>query len=672
MKSRLRKPGEYGMRKLDCVRNPVFIIVISLIAGILISYYFLNPASLLWCLPFLLSLIALAPSLFKATILNDKLMLAQRISFMAFFFLGVGMLATSIATPEEVKIEGKTECMIEGRVEEIASRTTGDRILLSIDRFSDNEGNVHYNPGKAYISTGPTSLCEGDIIRLKADLIPAGSNSNYQKTSGQWLRNNHIFYSAYVDENEIMTAGHSITSGSLSRSVRDDIEIFVEKTPLNQETKNFIISLLLGDKQAMSRETRNDFSNAGVAHILAVSGMHIGIISSVILLLLFPVSLFWNHKAKYLISLPLIWSYVWLTGMAPSTVRAATMISFFFIAILLERKHNTISALGWAALLILVFDPFSLFDVGFQLSFVCVFFILLLNKEINFVDRQRHPRLYNLTSVVLLTIVASLATWSIISLYFGKVVTLFLPANLIVVPLLPLFVTAVLAYLILSLLGLEAGFLADIIDGAYEYGVNTIRHISTLGSVENLQVGLPAVFLWLGGLLIIGLLLKYKEKKKLYWIGGTAILCLSVLSIPVFQPPREPDGFIIQKSFPYITMASYAGNEESVITMPKGKISTLEHSGKKILILDGSAEHLNITEELAYFLSETDLVVVGSGFKGNGEKLLSYLNREATCLMHSTLTQKKEEKLTKGFFKDRKIYSMRSEGPYHSFIGEEK
>lgn len=653
--------------RFDFVKNPVFIILTSLVVGIVFSYYFLSSGSIFWILVLVLCLLVFGMTFFHRNRPLSRLLQVERITFMALFFIAVGMLSYQIQTPQKVRIEGKVNCSLEGTIEEIHTKTTGDRLLVEIYRIVDEKGNIYKNPGKAYITTGPCNLKEGNHVMVNCELGELGRNDNYRNSSNKGLEHKHIYYTAYVTENNITVVGKTESLKCISQSLRDEIQIFIEKTSLAYNTKNFLISLLLGSKNAMSAETRNKFSDAGIAHILAVSGMHIGIISSIILMLLFPLSFFGRYKIKYFIAIPIIWIYVFLTGMAPSTIRAAVMITFYFISLIIERKHNNMAALGWAAIFILIFDPYALFDIGFQLSFVSVFFLLLFIKEINFVDRQAHPRLYNLTSVILITIIATAATWSLISLYFGKIVTFFLPANLLIVPLLPVFVLLCLIYFGFYAFSIDMAFLRELIDMCYNGGDKVISYISSLGNVESLEIGLPTVFLWILSLLCIGLLIKYREKRKIYQYASVALVVLSLATIPLFSAPKSPDGFIIQKSFPYIIMVGYEGKEENVITLPKGQISTMEHSGKKILFLDGTAREIRHSETIDDFLKTVDVVVIGSGFIDNAPELLKLINPDALYVMHSSMTKRKEKKLLEETLGNRNTHSIRALGPYHCF-----
>lgn len=651
------------MKKTDIILNSVFIILASLVAGIIISYLFPTKNPLLIASPFVVSLTLYGVTLIQKSRINSWWIKIERGAVIAFFFAGAGMLAYSLSAPQPVKIDGKVNCRVEGSVEEIANRTTGHHLLVNIDRITAPDGHTYKDPGKAYVTTGAVRLKEGDKIRFESALSELGSNQNYRRGSSDYLKKRNIYYSAFAEEKKIIKIGEESSLQSLSAATRSDIEIFIEKSNLAPATKNFIISLLLGNKQTTDRETRERFSDAGLSHILAVSGMHIGIISAIIMMLLYPLPLFVNAKWKYLIVLPLIWGYVWITGMAPSTVRAAVMISFYFLAVVLERKHNALVALGWAAIFILIFQPEALFDIGFQLSFVCVFFLLLMVGHLNFVEQRSHPRLYKLTGYFLITIIASLATWVLVSLYFGKIVTMFLPANILIVPLLPYFVMFVLAYFGLYASGIEIEALRHLIDGAFDAAHKAVGYFAGIGNVEHLQIGWPTAFLWLSGLTSCGLLIKYGSRRKRYWGTALAFLTLSLITIPYFKEKEAGDGFIVQKSFPYITIATYQGNDESILTLPKGKVSSFNHVGKNVVVIDGNVEKLAASDSSKRLLETADIVVVGGSQTGDFKKIGGLINKEATILLHSTLTRKKERNLKK-ILAGKRLHSIREQGPY--------
>lgn len=132
-------------------------------------------------------------------------------------------------------------------------------------------------------------------------------------------------------------------------------------------------ALLLGDKSEMSQELKQIFSEAGVIHVLAVSGLHVGIIFLLInKLLVFMSRTQVLRIIKLLILLLCLWSYAFITSLSPSVMRAVTMFSFIAIANVMQRQTNIYNTLAASAFLLLILEPNMVFEVGFQLSYLAV------------------------------------------------------------------------------------------------------------------------------------------------------------------------------------------------------------------------------------------------------------------------------------------------------------
>ena len=131
----------------------------------------------------------------------------------------------------------------------------------------------------------------------------------------------------------------------------------------------FTIAFCTGDRRYMSDSDKQAFSQAGLAHILAVSGLHIGVITIILSALLFPIRGPRMNKFKFFAILACIWFYVAFTGLSSSAIRAAIMVSFVYASKIFLRKHSSINALAASAFFILIFSPNAIYDVGFQLSF---------------------------------------------------------------------------------------------------------------------------------------------------------------------------------------------------------------------------------------------------------------------------------------------------------------
>lgn len=199
-------------------------------------------------------------------------------------------------------------------------------------------------------------------------------------------------------------------------------------------------ALILGYKNELTVETKNDFSRSGVAHIMAVSGMHVGFVVAPFWLII-P----WLWQRRYgkagglLIITLLLLLYAGLTGFSPSVCRASLMLWLFVYARLYNKLKDSINLAGVAVIILLIIDPFYLYNIGFQLSFGAVFTILLLIPKIqnNIPWRYRFGWRGMVVSTVTMSVVVQISLFPILVYYFGEFSIIGPIANTLVLPLLP-------------------------------------------------------------------------------------------------------------------------------------------------------------------------------------------------------------------------------------------
>ena len=205
------------------------------------------------------------------------------------------------------------------------------------------------------------------------------------------------------------------------------------------KTENGIMqAVLLGDRYNIPKRIRGLFQISGVAHILAISGLHLGIVGFVIFLFLkiLPVP----RKGQYLLTIFLLVFYSFLTGGRASVVRATIMGVVFLTSFIVEREGDSLNTLGLAGLLILLMNPLNVFDVGFQLSFVSVFAIISLYPILMNAAKKLFPELKSgIFWYVMQSLSVSLSAYigvaGFIAYYFQIITPIAVFANLIVVPL---------------------------------------------------------------------------------------------------------------------------------------------------------------------------------------------------------------------------------------------
>jgi len=206
----------------------------------------------------------------------------------------------------------------------------------------------------------------------------------------------------------------------------------IDSLNLPDRHKAVIASITINYKLHLPYDVRAQFSVAGVAHILAVSGFHIGIMYGFVRICLsvFPMKDFAIRLVKCLISMLVIWLYACVSGLSACSVRAALMITIYIAGELLSRRPDSYNALAAACFLQLAYNPFWIFDVGFQLSYVAVFFILYLHRPISNLLAIRNPLLKFPWNALTVTASAQTGVFFIIFYYFGYASTFFLFTNL--------------------------------------------------------------------------------------------------------------------------------------------------------------------------------------------------------------------------------------------------
>lgn len=195
-----------------------------------------------------------------------------------------------------------------------------------------------------------------------------------------------------------------------------------------------VSAMTLGAKEDMPKELRERYSAAGASHILALSGLHIGIIYAILSFLFV-----WRRLrvSGHLLVLSAVWAYVFVTGMPPSAIRSAVMVTIYAIAVVCFRDRMPLNALSAAAFVMLAFRPSDLFDLGFQMSFMAVFFILVFygriynNVPAGWRSNVFTRRVWQMTAV---SLAAQAGVAPLVMLCFGRISIYFLLANFIVVP----------------------------------------------------------------------------------------------------------------------------------------------------------------------------------------------------------------------------------------------
>jgi competence protein ComEC len=194
-------------------------------------------------------------------------------------------------------------------------------------------------------------------------------------------------------------------------------------------------AILLGQKKNFDKEVSDAYVTAGAMHILAVSGLHVGIVYGFFFLFIKPYRLKVRKRVVYLsVIILLIWGYALLTGMSPSVMRAATMFSLMALAQMKSRNPSIFNAIALSAVILLLYDPFLIYAVGFQLSYLALTGILVIQPLLVKLWSPTNKVVDYIWQITTVSFAAQLATFPISAYYFHVFPTYFAVANLVAIP----------------------------------------------------------------------------------------------------------------------------------------------------------------------------------------------------------------------------------------------
>ena len=488
-------------------RGPL-IPTLSLAAGIIVS----NAGELPWWCGVILILSALFLCAYILRISTDPVSAFRigkwHILWVVLLFMGIGLTDESLNRPNslEKSFYDKVPETLYCEVTSVLTKTYGERLDIVIDGT---------NGAKARITTGVKEVSPGDIISIPSDRLKevTGDSTEIGKNILPALKAAGILYSGRIEPKSIEIVGRSRKLHYFFVEIREYIETSIECSHLSKQTSDFLNAILMGDKTGLDETTRLTFAHGGMAHMLALSGLHIGILAGFILLMMWPIKLIGNYKWGYSAVILLLWSYVAVTGMAYSSVRACIMTSLAFIAIIAERKNFACNALCSACLLILIITPGALFDVGFQLSVLCVGALIAFATHLNPIQHRQHPKLYFICGVLISTMVATAASWVLTSYYFSQIPLMFLPTNVMLLPLLPIYLSLAFLFVTVLCAGVEITWIGKLLDIGYNGMLKSIEWLSCgTEFVVDYQIPLWGVFAWI---IMLGFAAYFFNKKNL-------------------------------------------------------------------------------------------------------------------------------------------------------------
>lgn len=510
----------------------------------------------------------------------------------------------------------------------INGRTASGRILLTAKKDSLKSSFI---PGsKLIIADSPTAIGK--------PLNP------FQFDYAAYMEKQGVFHQIRLKDNYAAIGtvyNFDYYLGQLRHSLTHSFAIH-NYSPQVQATLN---ALLLGQRQDMDPEVNNAYKDAGVLHILAISGLHFAVLFYVLMYIFKPLNrLQQRGKLIRLIAIiTLLWSFAFITGLSASVVRSVVMFTIICIGQYINRQNSIYNSLIISMLVMLIAQPSFLFDAGFQLSYLAVFAIIWFEPFYRKYRSFKYKAINYINDTLLVSVAAQIGVLPLSLYYFGRFPLLFLIANLIVIPLSSIVLLLGLFVLLLNFISTDIAIILGKALGWLTEAMNTF--IAWIASFENLIVKdipftqLLTVLLY-AVLALLGLWIYKKDFKRTASLLVAVLLFQTAYMITAWQAKNTSE-FIIFHNYENSLLAlkqkeqltvlsndSLKPEDYALSTYSRGRFNPVMkqeqlpdiiwHNGKRILVIDEAA--------IISLSLKPDILLLSCSPKINLEKVIAVLN----------------------------------------------
>ncbi|MEP3839107.1 MAG: ComEC/Rec2 family competence protein [Algibacter sp.] len=330
---------------------------------------------------------------------------------------------------------------------EVNSTKTSGKTLLNIQKDTLTPSLI---VDEVYISRAPFK-----------HLIPPLNPHQFDYKS--YLKKQYIFHQLFINNEWLFPVKQKgVTFFGIAAKLRQHINKKLEPYHFKPDELAIINALILGQRQDISKAVYTNYTNAGAIHILAVSGLHVGIILLILSFIFKPLERFKHGKLiKTILLVSLLWSFALIAGLSASVTRAVTMFSIVTIALNLKRPTNIYNTLAISMFVILLIKPMFLFDVGFQLSYLAVFAIVAIDPLIYKLWKPKYWLTDKVWHTFTVTVSAQFGIIPVSLYYFHQFPGLFFVSNIVIIPFLGIILGLGLFIILLALLNTLPQFVAD-------------------------------------------------------------------------------------------------------------------------------------------------------------------------------------------------------------------
>lgn len=460
----------------------------------------------------------------------------DRRTYDAYFENHIATDDTSILRIRKVLKPGNYYRKYEAEVVLVNRQKTIGKVLLNIQK-----------------DTSLTMLKVDDRLLIKESFSFIQESSNpHQFNYKNYLVKQGIHRQVFVRPNQflVLENGPNSLLGIIFR-IRLKVQNSLKRFHFSDDEYAVMNALLLGQRQDISKELVSDYSKAGAIHILAVSGLHVGIILLILSSLLKPLERIKKGRfLKLLLMILFLWFFALLAGLSASVVRAVTMFTAVAIGQFLNKKNAIEYSLVFSMFVLLLCKPMFLFEVGFQLSYLAVFGIVWVQPQIYNLWNPKFTFINKAWQLITVSLAAQLAVLPLSLFYFHQFPGLFLISNLVIIPFLGAILIGGIVILLLATFSILPQFLADCYGFIITLLNDFIQFISRQEQFLLTDISFSSSLLIASYLLIgIGMQFFFKQNaKRLLYFLGIIVVFQSVMMYEKYEQQTKQEFVVFHKS----------------------------------------------------------------------------------------------------------------------------
>ncbi len=418
---------------------PFIRLALCLSAGIIVCEHF----PVLWESRFAITFSVIFIAIIFVTLVKNQVLKGFILLSIVFYLGGLlNLFADDSSDPLHYIHHDRVDGFVGVIVSDNTERTNHHRYEMELKILNEQDSSFTTS-GKIYFYVSKKSSSEsafqyGDVLTVDRGYFPVAPPKNPHEFNYQaYLEKHNIFSHAFVDLENIRKISFNPPNSLLqwALGIRSESKSMIEQFIPEYRERAILTALLLGIKDYLDNDIQTAYASAGAMHVLAVSGLHVGIVILIISLMFGKWKESKTGKIVYTLgTVTIIWIYALVTGFSPSVMRAATMFTVILLSSGFSKRANIYNSLGIAALALIIYNPYIIYAVGFQLSFAAVLGIVILHPKIYRLLEFQSTIVDYLWSITCVSIAAQVATFPLSMLYFHQFPTYFLISNLIVIP----------------------------------------------------------------------------------------------------------------------------------------------------------------------------------------------------------------------------------------------